>query len=66
LLFGVLHFLFLPPLLQGSLNHEGRYLIESSHLGLSILWSLTLITMPNYRFLYLFQSAAGGSFSDDG
>ena len=31
---------FLPPLLQGSLNHEGKDLMETSHLGLSVPRSL--------------------------
>ena len=40
----------LPPLPQGSLNSEGRDLID----------------MSGCESLYLFASAAGGNFSEDG
>lgn len=51
--------LFLPPLLLGSLSPEGRDLIQTSLLGLSVLRPLTLCVLS--ESLYLFPSAAGGS-----
>lgn len=50
----------------GSLNPEGRALIQSSHLNLSVLKSLILYIMSGFGSLYLLLSAAGGSFSNDG
>lgn len=59
--------IFFPfPLLQGSLNSEQRNLMESPHLRLSILRSLTLCIWSHWRSLYLFLSAGGGRFYDDG
>lgn len=55
---------FLPSLPQGFLSSEGRNLMKTSHLGLSVLRSLTLSIMSGCRSMYLFPSAAGRSFSD--
>jgi hypothetical protein len=41
-------------------------LLETSHLGLSVLKSLILLTLSSCGSLYSFPSAAGGGFSDDG
>ena len=54
--------LFLPPLLLGSLNPEGRDLVEKSHLGLSVPRSIIL---SGCGPLYLFSSAAEGSLMMD-
>jgi hypothetical protein len=56
----------LSPLLQSFLNPEGSDLMETSHLGLTVPRSLTLWSLPSCGSLYLFPSAAGGGFSDDG
>ena len=50
---------------SGSLNTVERDLMETSHLGLSVLRYLTLCIMSGCGSLYLFPSAAGGSFSED-
>ena len=48
---------------MGSLSPEGRDLMETSHLGLSVSWCLTLLS--DLKSLYLFLSIEGESFSDD-
>ena len=58
--------LFLPPVLQSFLSSDGRDLLETSYLELSVPRSLTLIVMPGCGSQYLFPSASGESFSDDG
>jgi hypothetical protein len=65
-LFSLALTLFLPPFLQESLGPEGKDLMEISCLGLAVSRSLTLCILPAYGFLYLFPSAAGGSFPADG
>lgn len=45
--------LFLPPLLRGPLSPERRALMETSHLGLSILKFFWLCVLSGCRFLYL-------------
>ena len=48
------------------LKITNEVLKEKGHLGLSIPRSLTLCILSGCGSLYLFPSAAGGSFSDDG
>jgi hypothetical protein len=50
----------------GSLSSEGRDLMETFHLGMSVPRSLTLCVMPDSGSLHLFLSAVGGNFSEDG
>ena len=57
---------FLLPLLQTSLNPKEKDLMETFLLGLSVPWSLSLCIMSGCGCLYLFPSAAEGTFSDDG
>lgn len=57
---------FLPPLLQSSLTLEDEVLMETFNLGLCVLRSLNLYVLFDIGFLYLFLSAAGGGFADDG
>lgn len=42
------------PLLQGSLSCEGRDLMETCHLGLSVPGTFTLFTLSNCGSLYFF------------
>jgi hypothetical protein len=58
--------LFLSPFLWGSTSPEGKNLMETSYLWPSVLRSLTLYIMSGCHSLYLFPSAAEGSFPDDG
>ena len=55
-----------PLLLLDSLNPEGRDLMKTSHLGLSVPRSLAFSIITGYGLLYLFLSVVGGRFSDDG
>ena len=61
----ILHSFFSPPLSQGSLSCEGRDLMETSFLGLTILRSLILYIVFGCGSLFLFLVAAEGSFSYD-
>lgn len=49
-----------------SLSPEGRELVETSYLGLSIPWSLTLCILTCQGTLHQLQSTAGGSFTKGG
>lgn len=53
-------------LFQGSKNPDRKYLMEISYLWLFVPRSLILCIISGYESLYLFPSAAGESFSDDG
>lgn len=55
------------PLLQRSLNPEGKYLMGITHLGLSVPKYLTFSTLSShvYLLLYLLPSAVGESLIDD-
>ena len=52
----------LPPLAQGSLSPEGKNLMETFYLGLSVPRSLVLSIMHGCGSLILFPSAAGKTF----
>lgn len=56
----------LRPRPQGSLGPERRDLMETFYLELSIPRSLALCILSGCGSLYLFPSAARGSFSNDG
>jgi hypothetical protein len=56
----------LPPLPQSFLGPQGRDLLVTSHLGLSLPRSIILFTVSGCGPLYLFLSMAGGNFSDYG
>lgn len=56
----------LPPVLQSSLNPEGRDLMLTSHLGLSFLRSLTLCTLSSLGLCMCSHLLLGGNFPDDG
>jgi hypothetical protein len=62
----LLHTLFLSPLLWGSLSAEGRNLMETSHLRLSVARSPTLCIMSGSGSLYMFPSTVERWLSDDG
>lgn len=55
--------LFVPTVLRSSVSPEERDLMETCHLGLYFPRSLTICIGCGSR--YLFQSAEGGSFSDN-
>lgn len=57
--------LFLSPLLPSSLSPEGRDSMETRHLGLSILRSLTLYILSGCGSPHLSPSAAQGRLSED-
>ena len=58
--------LFIPPLPQCSLSSKGTDLMEEFHLWFNISRFLSLGILSACGSLYLFPSAVGGSFSDDG
>ncbi|CAO2628902.1 hypothetical protein LEMLEM_LOCUS20220 [Lemmus lemmus] len=53
-------------LIRSCLSPEGRDLTEPSHLGVSAPRSFSLCTLWWCGFLYMYLSAVGESFSDDG
>lgn len=61
---GILILLYVGILLWGSLNPEGKDLMELALLGLSVLRSFTLCILSYLWSLYLFLSAAKGRFYD--
>ena len=49
------------PIPQSSLCSDRKNFIETSHVGLTVLMSLTLLPFSGCGSLYLFLSSAGGS-----
>lgn len=54
------------PLPQRFLSFKGKDLIVTSHLSLSVLWSLALCIMSGCGSIYLFPYITERSFPDDG
>jgi hypothetical protein len=51
----------------GCLNSEGKDLMETHYSGLNVTWSVCLsVCLFVYGSLFLFPSAVGQHFSDDG
>lgn len=61
--FLLVHKVFVSPFPRGSLSWEGRDLMETSHLGLSVPRSLSH-SVSGYESLHLFPSPAEGSIVD--